>query len=115
MNGGVIKLTTDGVPADAPRPLPGETQWISGQQQPVQIGVYRRLTLAGNTRYSYFDGAHWLWNSGSPAQAVRVPSTDLSLIQTSPWAGLIAPPPQGYGPMPTNPLEDADTAAGATC
>jgi hypothetical protein len=114
---GVIKLLTTGVPADAPRPQPGETPWISGQQQPVQIGVYRRLTLSGSTIYSYFDGAHWLWNSATPALAVRVPSTDLSLVQTSPWAGLIAPPPQGYGPMPTAWMADtpADTAAGAPC
>jgi hypothetical protein len=112
---GVIKLTTTGVPADAPCPLPGETPWISGQQQPVQEGVYRRLTLAGSTRYSYFDGEHWLWNSATPALAVRVPSSDLSLVQQSPWAGLIMPPPQGYGPMPTNPVEEADTTTGAPC
>jgi hypothetical protein len=105
MNSGVIKLSQAGVPPDAPAAEIGETPWISGQQVPVQVGVYRRLSLSGSTQFSYFDGAHWLWNKRHPDLAVRVPSTEPSLIQTLPWCGLIAPPPQGYGPMPALPAD----------
>lgn len=105
MRQGVIVLRTDGVPADAPPPLWGETPWYNGYQLPVQIGVYKRLSVAGHAMYSLFDGAHWLWMHRSPLAAARVPSTDLSLCQTLPWCGLVAPPPQGYGPIPTDAAE----------
>lgn len=99
MSTGTITLMTAGLPADAPRPVPGETPWISGQQQPVQLGVYRRLSTSGATTYSFWDGARWRWNQATPALAVQVSATEPSLVQTLPWAGLITPPPQGYGPM----------------
>lgn len=87
------------VPDDAPAPRPGECTWLSGTTWPVQIGVYRRLTSSGCTMYSYFDGAFWLWNQPSVDRAVRVPSTEPSLVQTLPWCGLASPPPAGYGPQ----------------
>jgi hypothetical protein len=105
MSAGVIKLLTRGVPADAPKPKPGETEWYSGGQYPVQIGVYRRLSVAGTTVFSYFDGGHWLWNQPHPDRAVRVPSTEPSLVQNLPWCGLVIPARAGYGPMPTAPTE----------
>jgi hypothetical protein len=96
---GVIALHPADVPADAPPPLPGETGWVSGNQLPVQIGVYRRLSLGGTTRYSFFDGAMWLWNCASISQAVQASSNNPSLVQTLPWCGLVAPPPHGYAPL----------------
>jgi hypothetical protein len=105
---GVIALHPADIPADAPAPLPGETAWFSGQQLPVQIGVYRRLSLAGTTRYSFFDGAMWLWNKASIDLAAQASSREPSLVQTLPWCGLVAPPPPGYGPMRAD-----DTAGGA--
>lgn len=111
MSGGVIKLSRAGVPAEAPATEPAETPWISGMQTPVQIGVYRRLSLIGTTQFSYFDGAHWLWNKRHPDLAARVPSTEPSLIQTLPWCGLVAPPPQGYGPLATTPTLAANEEA----
>ena len=107
MSAGVIRLTTPGVPADAPKPRPGETAWYSGQQYPVQIGVYRRLSVAGTTVFSYFDGDHWLWNQPHPNRAGRVPSNEPSLVQNLPWAGLVLPAASGYGPMPTQATEQA--------
>lgn len=43
--GGVIQLRCAVVPPDAPATDPGETPWYSGDQYPVQIGVYKRLSL----------------------------------------------------------------------
>lgn len=108
MRQGVIVIRTDGVPLDAPARELGETPWFNGDQLPVQIGVYKTLSVAGLVMYSLFNGAHWLWMHRSPIAAVRVPSTDLSLCQTLPWCGLVAPPPQGYGPIPA---ETAEVAA----
>ena len=103
---GIIKLTAPGaIPADAPPPHWGECGWMPGSRFPVQIGVYRRLTMAGTTMYSFFDGGHWLWNQPSPDLAVRVPSTEPSLVQMLPWCGLNVPPPMGYGPLPTHRTE----------
>lgn len=102
MSDGVINLRTTAVPADAPAPLPGETPWFSGEQQPVQIGVYKRLSVAGLVMYSLFNGEHWLWMHRSAAAAVRASSAEISLCQTLPWCGLKAPPPQGYGPIPSD-------------
>ena len=104
---GVIRLLTAGVPADAPKPRPGETEWFSGAQQPVQDGVYRRLSVAGTTVFSMFDNGVWLWNQPHPTSAVRVPSNEPSLVQNLPWCGLVAPAPGGYGPMPTHLIERA--------
>lgn len=95
-------MTRRDIPAYAPPPKPGETAWIGGAVLPVQIGVYRRLSLAGLTNFSYFDGAHWLWTQQHPVAAVRMPSTQRSLSQLLPWCGLLAPPPQGYGPLRTD-------------
>ena len=107
MKPGVIKLRSDSVPADAPLPAPGETPWFNGDQAPVQIGVYKRLSVAGLVMYSFFDGAHWLWMHRSPIAAARAPGADLSLCQTLPWCGLVAPPPQGYGPIPADATPEA--------
>ena len=100
MSGGVITLRYAVVPPDAPATLLGETPWYSGDQLPVQIGVYKRLSLGAVVLFSFFDGAHWLWNCRTIDAAVRKPSTELSLVQTLPWCGLAQPAPQGYGPMP---------------
>lgn len=102
LRSGVIAMRPADVPADAPQPQPGETGWFSGDQLPVQIGVYRRLSLGGTTRFSFFDGAMWLWNCASISQALQASSREPSLVQTLPWCGLVAPPPQGYGPLHTD-------------
>lgn len=108
-------ITRQSVPADAPRPLPGETQWFSGLQRPARVGVYRRLTLIGTTPFSYFDGTNWLWNRASPALAAHVHGDDISLVQTSAWAGLAAPPANGSGPTPTAQRTESAVFAGAPC
>lgn len=86
------------VPADAPPPRRGETPWHPGHLMPVQPGVYRRLTVAGSTMFSFFTGGEWLWNHVSPTGAVRARLP--SLVQTLPWCGLTEPPACGYGPAP---------------
>ena len=93
----------------APATLPGETPWISGEVLPVQIGVYKRLSVGVMVMYSYWDGDHWLWNCHSAVQAVRESSCNPSLAQGLPWCGLLLPPGEGYGAMPyeTAPLEGA--------
>ena len=111
MKAGVIVLRSDSVPLDAPAPAQGETPWFDGDQLPVQIGVYKRLSMAGLVMYSLFDGAHWLWMHRSPIAAVRAPSSDLSLCQTLPWCGLLAPAPQGYGPIPADAADAAEATA----
>lgn len=100
MSAGIISMRYAVVPPDAPTTLLGETPWFSGDQLPVQIGVYKRLSLGAVVKYSFFDGAHWLWNCSNAAAAVRMPSTDLSIVQTLPWCGLVTPAPGGYGPLP---------------
>lgn len=95
---GVIRHTAPRVPADAPAPLPGETPWFPGSQQPVQDGVYKRLCLSGIVQYSLFDGGAWLWMHRDATCAARAASDQVSLVQDLPWCGLVAPP-QGYGPM----------------
>lgn len=107
MSAGILKLRFAGVPPDAPATLPGETPWYSGDDAPVQIGVYKRLSLGAVVLYSYFDGAHWLWNCRSPEAAVRKPSTELSLVQALPWCGLINPAREGYGPIPADQADQA--------
>ena len=109
----MTRAATTGVPADAPRPLPGETPWISGLHAPVQIGVYRRLSSNGATTYSFWSGDGWLWNQPSPALASQVSDTELSLVQALPWAGLMTPPLQGYGP--TRAATAAVVAPAALC
>lgn len=101
---GFIVLRTHNVPPDTPQPLANETPWYNGDQLPRQIGVYKRLSVAGVVMHSLFDGAHWLWMHRSADMAVRAPSTDVSLCQTLPWCGLRAPAPQGYGLIPTPPV-----------
>jgi hypothetical protein len=112
MKPGAIIMRTTGVPDDAPAPLPGETPWYSGEQRPVQIGLYKRLSVAGPVMYSFFDGENWLWMHRSPTVAVRFGSQDISLCQTLPWCGLMAPPPQGYGPLPS---DASDSEGGEPC
>ena len=97
MSGGAIKRIATVLLHDAPATMPGETPWYSGELLPVQIGVYKRLSLGELVLYSYFDGTHWLWNCRTPQAAVRKPSTEPSLVQTLPWCGLASPPPSGYG------------------
>lgn len=99
MSAGAIVMHSRGVPADAPPPLTGETPWYGGDQLPVQIGLYKRLSVAGLVMYSFFNGEHWLWMHRSASVAVRFSGNDLSLCQTLPWRGLLQPPPQGYGPL----------------
>lgn len=96
---GIIRHTHPGVPADAPATLPGETPWYPGTQQPVQIGVYKRLSLSGLVQYSLFDGGAWLWSHRDATRAAQAHARDVSLVQDLPWCGLVAPPPQGYGPI----------------
>jgi hypothetical protein len=86
------------VPKDAPWAPVGCTAWYHGQQLPVQIGVYQRLSLGGSVLYSLWDGAHWLWQQPTADRAARVPSCEPSLVQHLPWRGLSAPPAEGYGP-----------------
>ena len=51
MKPGAIIMRTAGVPGDAPAPLPGETPWFSGDQRPVQIGVYKlRIPHLGGSK-----------------------------------------------------------------
>lgn len=88
------------VPPDAPATGLHETPWYSGDQLPVQIGVYKRLSIGMEVMYSYFDGAHWLVNCRTFDAAMRKPSTHLCLVQTRPWCGLAMPAPGGYGPLP---------------
>ena len=102
---GVIQLNNPDVPADAPPPLAGESPWYSGQVLPVQVGVYKRLSVAGLVMYSYFDGAHWLWMHCSADVAVRAPSAEHSLCQTLPWRGLCAAPGHRCRPIPTLPRQ----------
>lgn len=97
------------VPPTAPRGSLYETAWYHGQQQPVQIGVYARLSLGGTVLYSLWDGATWRWNCRHPVQAARAPAHQHSLVQQLPWRGLAQPAPQGYG------LVDAQRNMGATC
>lgn len=99
MSGGIIQLRYAVVPPDAPATGPGETPWYSGDQVPVQIGVYKRLSLGAVVLFSYFDGAHWLWNCRTADAAARKPSTELSLVQTLPWCGMVNPARGGYGPL----------------
>ena len=102
MIGGAIKKRIAPVlPHDAPATMPGETPWYSGQLLPVQIGVYKRLSVGEVVLYSYFDGAHWFWNcrTSHAAAAMRQRGTEFSLVQTLPWCGLASPPPSGYGPL----------------
>ena len=109
---GVLVVKLARVPDDAPATLRGETRWLSGDELPVQIGVYKRLSLGCMVMYSFFDGAHWLWNCRSADQAVRMPSSDLSIVQTLPWCGLLVPAEGGYGPIPTDALAVADSEGG---
>lgn len=109
MKPGVIMMHRPGVPADAPPPAPGETPWFSGDQQPVKIGVYKRLSMAGLVVYSMWDGDHWLRMHCSATGAVRASSSEPSLCQTLPWCGLLRPPAQGYGPLP------GDSEGGEPC
>lgn len=98
MISGLIRKIDASVPADAPPPRPGETPWFRGDVQPVQIGVYRRLSLAKNiTVFSLFDGDQWWWSSDTPERAAEAGVT--SLVQNLPWCGLALPAPQGYGPV----------------
>lgn len=94
-----IKMRYADVPPDAPATLAGETPWFMGEQLPVQIGVYKRLSLGAVVMYSFFDGAHWLWNCKTADAAVRKPSSELSLVQTLPWCGMATPAREGYGPL----------------
>lgn len=96
---GVIRHTAPGVPPDAPAPLPGETPWLPGTLRPVQIGVYKRLSLSGLVQFSLFDGGAWLWSHRDATRAAQMPTDAVSLVQDLPWCGLVAPPPQGYGTM----------------
>lgn len=98
VSAGVIALTSTKVPPDAPEPAAGETPWYDGHQQPVQPGVYKRLSITGLVLYSLFDGV-WMWSHVSPDRAAQ--AVDPSLVQNLPWCGLVAPPPQGYGPVLT--------------
>lgn len=106
---GVIRHNAPDVPPDAPAPLRGETPWFSGTQVPVQIGVYKRLSLSGLVMFSFFDGDMWLWNHRDATRAAQAKPGEASLIQALPWCGLELPPPQGYGPI-LGP--DVDTDAG---
>ena len=105
---GVIRHTAPGVPLDAPAPLPGETPWFPGTQQPVQIGVYKRLSISGLVQFSLFDGGAWLWSHRDATRAAQARPDAVSLVQDLPWCGLVAPPPQGYGPM--QPADNEATA-----
>ena len=96
---GVIRHNAPGVPPDAPAPLRGETAWFTGTQLPVQIGVYKRLSLSGLVLFSFFDGDMWLWNHRDATRAAQALPGEASLIQALPWCGLVLPPPQGYGPI----------------
>lgn len=101
MSGGIYQHPLFAVvPPDAPATGLMETPWYSGDQLPVQIGIYKRLSLGAVVMFSYFDGAHWLANCRTFDAAIRKPSTDLSLVQTLPWCGLAMPAPSGYGPVP---------------
>lgn len=82
------------------------TPWFTGTQTPVQIGVYQRQNLAGDVRYSFWDGDHWRWAQRTPHLAASEDAASISLRQQAPWRGLLFPPPQGYGPaepITTNP------------
>lgn len=92
----VLELRDASVPDHAPQPLPGETPWFRGDQEPMMPGVYKRLSLGRKVLFSYWDG-QWFWSAGSAAEAVT--KRDASLVQNLPWLGLQAPPPQGYGWM----------------
>lgn len=95
MSAGLIVMSSAAVPEHAPAPPAGETAWVRGDRLPVQIGVYKRLALAGVPVYSFFDGDAWHWNCSTPAEAVRAGRR--SLIQNLPWCGLVEPPDGGYG------------------
>lgn len=97
------------VPADAPATQLHETPWFSGLQHPVQIGVYKRLSLSNRPRYSFFDGKFWLWNHATAELAAR--SVDRSLVQYAAWCGLASPHPAGYGPTATAPATQHEVAA----
>ena len=47
------------VAPDAPATQPGETPWISGQELPTRIGVYKRLSVGVIVLFSDWDGDHW--------------------------------------------------------
>jgi len=98
VSAGVIAMCVSQVPSNAPRPLAGETPWFTGDQQPVQPGVYKRLSVSGLVMYSLHDGDTWMWNHVSASRAAQ--ADEPSLVQNLPWRGLVAPPPQGYGPVP---------------
>lgn len=84
---------------ELPAPLPGETEWLSPVQLPVQIGVYRRYSLGGRSMYSLWNGEVWCWNCHTPEQAAMM-GDEASLCQTLPWCGLIYPPLEGYRTLP---------------
>lgn len=117
MSATLQQLVPASVPGDAPPPGPNETPWFDGQQLPAQVGVYQRLSIANLVMYSFFDGAHWLWNYRTAEAAARVHASELSLIQTLPWRGLKAPPPAGYGPVSSLPASrsDSDSEGGEPC
>ena len=80
--------------------LAGETPWFGGWLLPVMPGVYRRH-MRGFLRsfYSYFDGGFWMPDRYTVVGAAAMASHSFgSGYQTLPWCGLVAPPPQGYGP-----------------
>ena len=61
MSGGAIKRIATVLPHDAPATMPGETPWYSGELLPVQIGVYKRLSV----------GEVVLYASGSSARQTK--------------------------------------------
>jgi hypothetical protein len=83
------------------------TPWFTGQQQPVQPGVYQRLNSLHEPVYSLWNGAQWLWSERTPARAATHPDHEPSLVQHLPWRGLLQPPMGGYGPA--RPARPADT------
>lgn len=90
MSHGILKIAP-AVPADAPKPRPGETAWFAGNVLPARHGVYRRLSVAGYTLFSVWDGSYWRWNRNTVHLAAQDRTGEPSLVQTLPWCGLAAP------------------------
>jgi hypothetical protein len=62
------------------------TEWYTGDQKPVHIGVYKRYIENEGFRYSMWNGAAWLDWCGTVSSAYK--QRGKSRTQNAPWRGL---------------------------
>ena len=69
------------------------TEWYSGEQKPVRVGVYERLMkpMGDLCMYAYWDGRRWFrteWSVHGPLTTSQSKPSCVSMYQYEPWRGL---------------------------